>query len=100
MNNCPMCGAPKPNEDWDWSKSVSVMVDGDERIIRLKNEDSHYLYALLSKSWREDGRPKGDWRDEVMSLLFAQFGIDQRMADACLESACLEDETDETGGAK
>lgn len=20
MNTCPTCGAPKPNEDWDWSK--------------------------------------------------------------------------------
>lgn len=20
MSDCPTCGAPKPNEDWDWSK--------------------------------------------------------------------------------
>lgn len=20
MNNCPTCGAPKPNDDWEWSE--------------------------------------------------------------------------------
>ena len=85
MHDCPLCGAPKPNEDWDWSKSVSVTVDSGERIIRLADSDAHSLYAMLSKSWREDGKPKGDWRDGVLDLLFAQFGIDQRMIDAQLD---------------
>jgi hypothetical protein len=92
MRNCPTCGAPKPNEDWDWTKSVSVMVDGGERIIRLTDQDAKHLYSMLSQSWRQDGKPKGDWRDGVMDLLFAQFGIDSRMVDAGLEASALEEE--------
>lgn len=85
MNNCPLCGAPCPNEDWDWSKAVSVQVDGDERVIKLTNEDAHALYMLVQDSWRKDSRPKDDWRDRTLSLLFSQFGIDPRMAEACRE---------------
>lgn len=84
--DCPTCGAPVPSGDWDWSKSVSVLVDGDERVIKLTNESAHLLYSLVQKSWAQDGKPKGDWRDGLLSLLFVQFGIDQRMVGAHIES--------------
>ena len=50
MNNCPTCGAPKPNDDWDWSKE------------HLWNAAPDLLLALrrLLAMWeREFGPSKG-----------------------------------------
>ena len=39
MNNCPLCGAPKPNDDWDWRSG--------DLVLPISYEDAMSLYDLL-----------------------------------------------------
>jgi hypothetical protein len=64
MNNCPTCGAPKPNDDWDWDKegAYCLVKAAPELLAALKNltgpggaiDDHHadfdWLRSLIAKA--------------------------------------------------
>ena len=51
MQTCPTCGAPKPNEDWDWSKAV-IDTATERRDGELILKDGEVVFGRLNGDWK------------------------------------------------
>lgn len=49
MTSCPTCGAPKPNDEWDWGSAHVLPCDGSAVVMELTHSDAVALYELLSR---------------------------------------------------
>lgn len=53
MSNCPTCGAPKPNDDWDWSNDwlprPGCSPESTSVFRGMASEEAYRLFAAAPK---------------------------------------------------
>ena len=65
MDNCPTCGAPKPNENWDWGKTEKSLFAAAPKLLAALWEATAFI-----KGSNECLSPDNDreWADYCVSL--------------------------------